>query len=854
MKAFELKTEYLVNPLGLATRSPRLYWKCEDGVKQTAYELEYTVNDKPFPSVTVKTSSTTHISFPQTLASRDRVLWRVRLRDENGVWGEYSDTASFEMSLLDPADFSAEWISGDYCVNKRKRYPVDCFRKTFEAENVVRARLYATACGLFEAKINGNRVGDFVLAPGHTDYLKRVRLLTFDVTPLLKNGENEITAELADGWYRGSCGAWGLRNQYGSRTKLLMQLELFFADGSSKTVMTDGSWQWSNDGSRRFADNKDGERVDARMNPTYSGHAVPTSHSVFPTPTDNVYLVEKERFKPTLIKTPSGKTVLDFGKNIAGYIAFSLSAKAGEKIFLRFGEMFDKNGEFTQINIQCANKKRTRVTPLQQVEYICRDGKNDYKTKFAIFGFQYVLIETDIPFSADDFEAVAVYSDMKPTAEFSCSNDLVNRFVACTLLSAKNNHADVPTDCPTRERHGWTGDAQIFADTASYFFEYAPFARKYILDMLDGQRRNGKFRQITPRGGIDRYMNAMDGSAGWSDAGVLIPYRIWKRYGDESVIRDNYAAMKKYVDYKIKTLGRFYPTARPTGIDRRQKKNISNYGQSYGEWAEPADVHPIVWQDFVSPHPEETTAYIAYVCRLMSEIAEVLEKSDDSKRFAAIADRVKLGYTALRKTEKFTLDTSRQASLVRPIYFDLLAPEQTEFAKKRLVKALDEYGWRLGTGFLSTPLILYVLQDISPEYAYRLLENEQMPGWLFMPKMGATTVWEAWEGTETENGGIASLDHYSKGAVCEWIFSRMCGINVSGENRFEITPCVGGSITFASFAYDSLYGKVSCAWKRDGGKVTFEVCVPPNTSARFCACGIDRELSVGVNVIESEIC
>ena len=201
MKAFELKTEYLVNPLGLATRSPRLYWKCEDGVKQTAYELEYTVNDKPFPSVTVKTSSTTHISFPQTLASRDRVLWRVRLRDENGVWGEYSDTASFEMSLLDPADFSAEWISGDYCVNKRKRYPVDCFRKTFEAENVVRARLYATACGLFEAKINGNRVGDFVLAPGHTDYLKRVRLLTFDVTPLLKNGENEITAELADGGF-----------------------------------------------------------------------------------------------------------------------------------------------------------------------------------------------------------------------------------------------------------------------------------------------------------------------------------------------------------------------------------------------------------------------------------------------------------------------------------------------------------------------------------------------------------------------------------------------------------------------------------------------------------------------------
>ena len=413
---------------------------------------------------------------------------------------------------------------------------------------------------------------------------------------------------------------------------------------------------------------------------------------------------------------------------------------------------------------------------------------------------------------------------MEETLVFDSSNPLLNKLVEATRWSAKNNHADVPTDCPTRERHGWTGDAQIFFDTAAYLFNFAPFARKYVRDMIDGQRNNGKFRQITPKGGVDFYMDFMDGSAGWSDAGVLIPYRIYKRYGDKKILETSYAAMKRYADFKIKTLGKWYPTAVGTGLQRKYKKYISNYGQSYGEWAEPTEVHITGFKDFACPHPEETTAYIVYMLEAMAEIAEVLGKTDDKKTLLKMeketigmylsghpmeeyAEKAKIGYGKLIESPKFSLDTDRQSKLVRPLYMNLLGEKQADFAKKRLIKALENYDWRLGTGFLSTPFILYVLEDINVEYAYKLLENEQMPGWLFMPKMNANTIWESWEGTEAQ-GGIASLDHYSKGAVLEWVFSEMCGIKVSGENQFTIAPKAGGKFTFAKCQYQSVYGKV----------------------------------------------
>ncbi len=828
MKAINLKTEYLTNPIGIDIENPRLMWNCENGITQTAFQINAFDTDGNLIFDSGKTpSNSMQFTYPLNLLSRERVYWQVKLWDENGKEDDFSEKAFFEIGLKRKADFKAKWITGNYTVDKKKRYPVDCFKKEFKAkEKVKSARLYATACGVYSAYINGEKVS-MPLAPGVTDYKKRVQYQTYDVTPLMKEN-NVISIDLADGWYRGSCGAWGLKNQYGIETKILAQLEITYQNNKVDTIITDENWLWSNDGAISFADNKDGEIFDANKAPSYFGKAKLTSHNVTPTASNNVPIAEKETFKGEMTTTPSGKKLINFNQNLAGYVSFKVNAGKGQKITLRFGEMLDEKGELSLKNIQCSNKKIT--TPLQKIEYICKDGVNEYKPNFAIFGFIYLEIDTDIDVSADDFTAIAVYSDMEETGFFDSSNKLLNKFVTATKWSTKSNSTDLPTDCPTRERHGWTGDAQIFINSASYLFDYFTFAEKFERDLCDEQRKNGCFRQIAPKGGVDFYMNVMDGSPGWSDAGVLIPYRLYKKYNDQSVLARFYPNMKKYAEYKISTLGKFYPTASPTGVGLKYAGSVSNFGQSYGEWAEPTDVKAFAVSDFVSPHPEETTAYIVYMLECVANIAKILGKDDDEKRYQKYVDKARMGYSKLVDTKKYTLDTDRQAKLVRPLAFHLLNDTQTEYAKKRLIKALENYGWRLGTGFLSTPLILDVLADINIDYAYKLLENEEMPGWLFMTKMGATTIWESWEGTEAQ-GGIASLNHYSKGAVCEWLFSSMCGINVDGENHFVIKPMPGGHFTFANAKYKSIFGEVESGWKKENNKYTYQITIPANCTA-----------------------
>lgn len=829
MQAIRRKTEHLFDPIGVDFTAPRLFWNCEGGKKQTAYQIVAADDSGSvlWDSGRVESSSMCVKWGGAPVPPKTKVLWNVRLWDENGNSGDWAE-ASFETGIN---TWSAEWITGDYPVNKKERYPVDCFRKTFRAADIKKARLYITACGLYEAKLNGQRVGNFVLAPGITDYRKRVQYQTYDVTALLQDGENALTVQLADGWYRGSCGAWGLKNQYGTETKLLAQLELTRADGSVQTITTDESWEWSNDGPIRFADNKDGEVVNANNVPSYRGKAKATSHPVTPTASNNVPVTEHERLKPVCITTPSGKTVLDFGQNIAGYAEFTVTAHAGEKIKLRFGELLDENGEFTQKNIQCANKHIT--TPLQQVIYTCKEGENHYKTTFAIFGFQYVLVETDAAFQPENFTAIAVYSDMERTGFFESSNSLLDKFVENTVWSAKNNHADLPTDCPTRERHGWTGDAQIFCSTACFLFDYLPFAEKYLNDVYDWQRKNGCLPQIAPEGGTDFYMSAMNGSVGWADAGVLMPYALWKQYGDTEVLKKYLQGMRRYAKFMQNRCGKWYPTARRTGLHGEERKYLSNAGQAYGEWAEPESVHHMTWKDCAVPHPEVATAYTAHVMDCMAEIETALGNKDEAAAYQKFADCCRKSYQALRQTDDYTLDTDRQAQLVRPLAFGLLNEKQTVYAKGRLITALAHFGWRLGTGFLSTPLILNVLTDIDSESAYRLLENEEIPGWLSMPKNGATTIWEAWEGPNSKNGGIGSLNHYSKGAVAAWLFDTMCGIRIDGENHFAIAPHPGGHFTYAKAAYNSVYGSVESGWEKTEGGIRYMVSVPANCTAEL---------------------
>ena len=766
----------------------------------------------------------------EALKSRSRVLWQVRLWDESDTPGDWSEEASFELGLLDPADWQAKWITGNYRVNKKQRYPVDCFRKRFTASEVKKARLYITACGLYEARLGGEKAGNFCMAPGHTDYRKRVQYQSYDVTELVKNGENELTVRLADGWYRGSCGAWGLKNQYGRETKLLAQLEITHNDGSVQVIATDKSWDWSNDGPIRFADNKDGEVVEAARAPSYGGKAKETTHNVVPTASDNVPVTEHERFHPTMSLAPNGRRLFDFGQNIAGWLELRFRAKQGQRIRIRCGELLDESGNLTLKNIQCARKNF--ATPLQTIDYTCAEGENHFKMSFSVFGFRYAEVESQVELAPENITTIALYSDMAQTGFFHSSNELLNRFVEATLWSTKGNSLDLPTDCPTRERHGWTGDAQIFYNTAAYLFDYATFGEKYIRDMYDWQRRDGCLPHIVPDGGADFYMYTMNGSVGWSDAGILLPYRMWKRYGDDRVLARYYDGMKAYARFMMRRCGGFTPLRIPIFISRENQKYLANRGQSYGEWAEPADVRRFEIKDFVFPHPEESTAYTCYVMEHMEEIAEHLGKHDDAAQYRRYADGCRRAYQELVEKKKFTLDTDRQAKLVRPLYMHLLDEKQRDYAEKRLLEAMEHYGWRLGTGFLSTPFILDVLAEMDIEYAYLLLENEEMPGWLFMPKNGATTIWESWEGTKAQ-GGIASLNHYSKGAVCEWLFKTMCGIRVDGENHFTIAPRPGGHFTYAKAKYDSVYGTVESSWHKKDGTLTFDITVPTNCTAEI---------------------
>ncbi len=842
MKAIRLRTEYLNKPMGIDIKNPRFMWNAEGGVKQTAYQII----TEEWDSGKVE-SSTMNVAYPKALASRQQVNWKIRLWDENDNPGDWIES-SFEMGLLDASDWKAKWITGNYEVDKKKRYPVDYFRKIFEIkEQVKKARLYITACGLYDAKLNGNKIGDFFMAPGYTDYNKRVQYQTYDVTDLLATGAQSLTVELADGWYRGSCGAFGLQNQYGTETKFLAQLEIEYDNGNTDIVITDSTWDWSNDGFVRFADNKDGEIVDATLEPSFSGKAKVTVHSIIPSASNNVPVRPHEHFHPTITKTEDGKQLLDFGQNIAGVISFKINAHKGQRLFFRMGEMLDSEGNFTQDNIQLTRKGRTN--PLQQVEYICKEGLNEYQTRFSISGFQYALLESDVEIKSEEIESIAMYSDLEPTGYFNCSHELINKLVEATIWSAKGNHLDIPTDCPTRERHGWTGDAQIFFETASIFFDFAAFSKKFLHDVYDWQKEDGCLPMIAPAGGADSYMNSMNGSVGWADIGIIIPYKFWKLFGDREILEEYYDGMVKYARFMERRCGKtaflIHEKIKLTGDN---KKYLVNKGQSYGEWAEPEDVCMFKWQDFVAPHPEVSTAYTAYILGLMSEISSEMGHDRDAAEFKKYSEGCKKAYQELVTTPNYSLDTDRQAQLVRPLAFDLLTARQTEFAKKRLIQALENYKWRLGTGFLSTPLILDVLASFNIDAAYRLLENEEIPGWLSMPKNGATTIWENWAGPfNTQGAGLGSLNHYSKGAVCEWLFKTCCGINVTGENTFMIKPVPGGSLTYAEASYNSVYGEVKSSWTKKGdGTFEYHISIPSNCTAKIILPnGTEEEVSAG---------
>ena len=856
MKAADLRVEYLYNPVGLGIAAPRFFWKPAGGKKQTAYQIRATrYNQEIWNTGKVASGEMTHIRWAgKALKSRDRVSFQVTLWDETDTPGEAA-SGFFELGLLKAGDWKGSWITGDYKPQKNTRYPADCFRKCFASKKgLVSARLYITACGLYEAQINGSRVGSFVLAPGSTDYRRRIQYQTYDVTDLVREqAENTLEITLADGWYRGSVGCFAPTNVFGRQTKLLCQLELNYRNGARQIIGSDSSFSWSSDGPVRFADLEDGEIIDAAQTPAFDGSAVVVKERVVPTASDNVPVTCHERLPGKLLHTPAGKTVLDFGQNLAGFVSFTVSGVQGKQLKLTMGEILDEAGEFTQKNMQeettademsrmqeimliTGNKEKLKCamkfSPKQEIVYTCRGGREHYETRFAIFGFRYALVETDLDLSDAEFEAVAVYSDMRVTGSFTCSDERVNRLWQNTLWSMKSNFADVPTDCPTRERLGWTGDAQIFFRTGTWMMDTAAFFRKWLRDMADNQTKKGKMSAVVPWNGCSMVYDNTGASVGWGDAAILIPWSYYEAYGDLDVLQESYPMMQAYAEFMIRNTGH---KSRKDAKANPYNQYVYEKGLHLGEWLEPEEFNETVTAGSSALHTEEATAYLHFSMEHMAKAAEVLGKTGDAARYREYADGAAKAYSWLF-LRAAAPDTDRQAKLVRPLALGLGTEQERKALEDRLAEAVVSRAYHVMTGFLSTPYLLPVLTEAGrSDLAYKMLLNEEKPGWLYEVQQGATTIWENWEGTLSRN-------HYSPGAVCQWLMESAAGIRQNGKAAFVLAPVPAqAGITCAAGSCDTLYGKVESSWRIEGTEIIYHFIVPANCTAVIRLPGAEAE-------------
>ena len=704
MRAINLKTNHLTAPVGIDAGPLFLSWQCADGVRQTAYEIELTANGETVWHSGKVQSAAMHADAPTVGGSRVRGCWRVRLWDENGVPGAWS-LARFETGLAQ-CDWAGEWVDpetepidipGDDAINafarpnwERKQVekeaagkgtaepykphrPASYLRKVFTAPKS-EARLYITAKGLYVAWLNGVRVGEMVLAPGSFTGNKHLGAQTYDVTALLHEGENELLIALGDGWHRSTGGVDGDRDLFGDTLGVLFQLEV---DGKPVCV-SDDTMQATQCGPIRQNDMQQGEVYDARLEGELTGwHGVRAYRDDLPILGMNtVPILEHETFPGKLLQTPNGETVLDFGQNLAGYVEMALTAHTGQKVKLTCGETLDENGNFTQENFQDRNRHKEGGTA-QMLELVCKEGENHCKPSFTIMGFRYAKVETDADLTDAVFTAHAVYSDMAVTGTFTCGNDAVNQLVKNSIWSQKGNFCDIPTDCPTRERAGWTGDMGVFIETGLTLMDCYPVAEKWLAECRLNQYPDGRMANIAPPNARPGYMTPMlCMSAGWGDAAILVPYAMYKRTGDRKILADNYEMMQRWYAF---LLGRAQQTTDEQQGGDYAKFTVLN-GMDYGEWCEPG-ITPM--QAMMNPRKSVGTAYLAYSGRLLAEVADALGKTDDAASYRDTAANAVKAYRAAF-TENGVIHSDRQCEYVRAIAFALLGEDESKAAAATL--------------------------------------------------------------------------------------------------------------------------------------------------------------------------
>lgn len=713
-------------------------------------------------------------------------------------------------------------------------------RKEFDIESgLVSAKLKLSACGLYKAYLNGKELDSQCFLPGFTAYTKRLQYQEYEISNLLKEGKNAIGAVIGDGWYRGRIGLYDTTAYYGNKTKFLCVLKLEYEDGHIEEVVTDASWKAMQNGPVRENDLKGGENYDARLEmPGWceAGYddsewheAVPASYEGTLVPSLGEKILEQERFTPKIVSTPDGAIVLDFGQNMSGYVKFHVKGKAGWKVRLTHGETLDENGNFTLKNLQLEgnleNKQELGEAFGQVLNYTLKDGEQEYKPVFTICGFQYVKLENwPEEVKPENFEAIAVYSDIHVTGKFECSNPLVNRLVENVKWSERSNFVDIPTDCPTRERTGWTGDIGIFAESACYLSDPKKFLEKWMKDFALLQHPDGNLPFDVPDMAIG---HRGDGSAGWSDAIYLVPRTLYQYYGDKKILEDYYETIKHWVEFNRERA----KAKHPDHVDRTEPwwDYILDTGFHFGEWLEPGSVMTEE-AAIAATHPdyEVATAFFADATRSLSEMARILNKKEDVDKYKNLYGEIRDAYEKCF-LEDGTVKSDRQCRYVRPLQMNLLDEKTAKRVAAELNEKVIANDYKIGTGFLTTPMILPMLTKYGyVETAYKMLENTRQPGWLYAVTKGATTVWENWYGKDADNVPRDSMNHYSPGSVICWLYQTTAGITAlePGFETIGICPVPGGTLTYAKAEIDTCKGKIKVDWKIDEGIFKLAVMVP----------------------------
>jgi alpha-L-rhamnosidase len=818
-----LRCEYFINPLGIDARRPRLSWQLNDdrrGAKQTAYQV---VVEGLWDSGKVESDQSVHVEYAgPALKSRQRATWKVKAWDKDGKPSAWSEPANWEMGLLEKRDWTAQWIGAPIVGGPYSIPPAPYLRKEFSLNKPVSsARLYVTALGIHDLEINGQRVADYVFPPGRTEYRKRVPYHTFDVTALLTGGANACGAILGDGWYCGHLHS-DPRQTYGDRPRLLAQLEIAFADGSTQTVITDSSWK-AGDGPIRSSDMLMGEDYDARMEiPNWSKPgfddkawrpAVPfldpgiaiVAHRA--PPVKRIQEIKPD--KPPTISANKRRTLFDLGQNMVGRIRLRVKAAPGKVIDIRCTEMLDGNGKPYTLALRSA-----RATD----HYTTRGGGEEiYEPRFTFHGFRYVELR-DYPGTAsiDDVTGIVLHSETTPTGTFECSDPMINQLQSNIVWSQKGNFIDIPTDCPQRdERLGWTGDAQMFVRTAAFNMDVANFFTKWIQDVADSQYEDGHIPSVVPHVTSIHH----EGGPAWADACIICPWTIYLCYGDVRILDQSWPMMTRFMDWLKATCPGYI------------RADESNKWRGYGDWL-----------SINAPTPNDLigTAYYAYCASLMSRMANVQGKTSDVEMYGKLFQEIRAAFQDRFVNPDGSLKVQTQTAYVLALHFDLLPEDRRPKAVDALVKDIESRDMHLSTGFVGTPYLNHVLTRFGrSDVAYALLNQKSYPSWLYPITQGATTTWERWDAWTHDKGfsdtGMNSFNHYAFGAVGEWMYSTVAGIDLDparpGYKHAIIRPIPGGNLSYTRATLETLYGRIESAWRVEGSMLKLNVTIPPNTTA-----------------------